>query len=107
MTIHIENSNLNGSTVIKGNNNNMKIKNQSSKENIDWKSLQDELIEVSAKLVKDSKEYMASKEALNKAMNKDERGLVNIVKKNISSFTSDIFTGIASGMLVEFFMSLI
>ena len=107
MTIHIENSNLNGSTVIKGNNNNMKINIQSSKENIDWKSLQDELIEVSAKLVKDSKEYMASKEALNKAMNKDERGLVNIVKKNISSFTSDIFTGIASGMLVEFFMSLI
>ena len=34
----------------------------------------DELIEVSAKLAKDSKEYMASKEALNSAMNKDERG---------------------------------
>ena len=50
---------------------------------------------------------MASKEALNSAMNKDERGLANIVKRNISSFTSDIFTGVASRMLVEFLMSLI
>lgn len=107
MTIHIEHSNLNGSPIIKGNNNNVEIKIQSSKENIDWESLQDELIEVSAQLVKNSKEYLASKEALNRAMNKDERGLANIVKKNISSFTSDIFKGVASRMLVEFLMSLI
>jgi hypothetical protein len=107
MTIHIKNSNLNGSPIIKGNNNNVEVNIQSSIEKINWNSLQDELIEVSAKLAKDSKEYMASKEALNSAMNKDERGLVNIVKRNISSFTSDIFTGVASRMLVEFLMSLI
>ena len=90
MTIHIKNSNLNGSPIIKGNNNNVEVNIQSSIEKINWNSLQDELIE-----------------ALNSAMNKDERGLVNIVKRNISSFTSDIFTGVASRMLVEFLMSLI
>lgn len=81
MPINVKNSYFNGSPIIKGNNNNVEINIQSSKENIDWESLQDELIEVSAKLAKDSKEYMASKEALNRAMIKDERGLANIVKR--------------------------
>ncbi len=107
MTIHIENSSFNGSPITKGNNNNVEINIQSSKENIDWESLQDELIEVSARLVKNSKEYLVSKEALNKAMIKDEEGLINIIKKNFSSFTSDIFKGVASRMLVEFIISLV
>ncbi len=107
MSINVKNSYFNGSPITNGNDNNVKINIQSSKENIDWESIQDELIEVSARLVKNSKEYLASKEALNRAINKDEQGLANIVKKNISSFTSDIFKGVASRMLVEFLMSLI
>lgn len=107
ISLNIKNSCLNGSPITVGEGDDIKVNICSQIENIDWEKLQDELIEVSAQLMKSSQEYKASKEALNKVMNKDKKGLIDVIKKNFSSFTSDIFTGIASGMLVEFLMSLI
>lgn len=107
MSISIKDSNLNGSPVIIGNHDDVKVIIQSSKENIDWEILQDELIETSAKLPKESKEYCDSKKALNYAMARDENGLINFLKTNLSSFSSDMFTGVASGMLANLIMSLI
>ncbi len=107
MSINIKNSDLKNSPVIIGKGNYVSVNDRSSKKEIDWEKLQDDLIEVIARLPKASKEYNASKEALNKAMIKDEKGLINTIKKNVSSFTSDIFKGVASRMLVEFLMSLI
>ncbi len=105
--INAKNSCFIGSPIIEGNNNCVKVNIQSQKEDIDWEMIQDELIEVSAKLAKNCKEYKASKEALNKAVIKDEKGLIDVIKKNFSIFTSDIFTGVASGMLIEFIISLV
>lgn len=109
MSVHIKikgNSSLDDSPIIIGCNNKVTI--HSSMDEIDWGTIQDELIEVSGKLPKSSKEYFASKEALSCAMCKDKEGLRNILQKNSASFFSDIFIGVASGTLVEmikFFIS--
>ncbi len=107
MSINIKNSDLYGSPIVEGKNNNIKINIQSSQKVFDWEMLQDELIKTSAKLPKESKEYCDLKRALNYAMAKDEHGLINFLKNNLSSFSSNMFTGVASGMLVELISSLI
>ena len=102
MSVHINikgNNSLDNSPITVGSNNKVTI--QDFKDEIDWGMIQDELIEVSGKLPKSSKEYFASKEALRYAMCKDEKGLKNILQKNAQSFLSDIFKGVASGALVE------
>ena len=81
--------------------NNNSININSSFGNISWDKLQDEFIEVLGKLPKSSKEYVASKNALNCAMKEDKSGLIDVLKKNSTSFLSDIFKGVASGLLVE------
>lgn len=107
MSIHIKNSDFYGSPVVTGTSNIVKVNIQSPQNVFDWEILQDELIEVSAKLPKKSKEYSDSKKALNYAMAKDEHGLINFIKKNLTSFSSDMFIGVASGLLVELISSLI
>lgn len=99
MTINNTNSQFENSPIVIGDGNSVKI--NSSDSNIDWEMLQDEFIKVLGKLPKSSKEYAASKNALNCAMKKDESGFINVLKKNSTSFLSDIFTGVASGTLVE------
>ena len=98
MSIHIKNSDFYGSPVIEGEGNNVII-NTHPKQEFDWEMLQDKLIETSAKLPKTSKEYYASKEALNYAMSKDEKGFINTIKRNFLSFTSDLFESVASVVL--------
>ena len=99
MTINYTNSKITNSPIIVGNNNLVNI--NSSVGNIDWGKLQDEFIEVLGKLPKSSKEYADSKSALNYAMKEDKSGFINVLKRNSTSFLSDIFTGVASGVLVE------
>ncbi len=102
MSVHINikgNNSLDNSPITVGSNNKVTI--QDSKDEIDWGTIQDELIEVSGKLPKSSKEYFVCKEALGYAMCKDKEGLKNILQKNSQSFLSDIFKGVASGALVE------
>lgn len=102
MFVHINikgNNSLDNSPITVGCNN--KIAIQSTKDEIDWKVIQDELIEVSGKLPKSSNEYLVSKEALGYAMCKDKESLKNVLQKNSQSFLSDIFKGVASGALVE------
>lgn len=105
MSVHIKNSDFYGSPIVEGDGNTVII-NSHSRE-IDWEMLQDLLIETSAKLPKSSKEYCASKEALNYAMSKDEKGFVNIVKRNFLSFTTDLFESVASGVLIEIITSMV
>lgn len=99
-----KNSDFYGSPIVEGHGNTVII-NSHSKQEIDWEMLQDLLIETSAKLPKSSKEYCVSKEALNYAMSKDEKGFVNTVKRNFLSFTSDLFESVASGVLIEIITS--
>ncbi|NBI89505.1 hypothetical protein D3Z45_02625 [Lachnospiraceae bacterium] len=74
---------------------------QNTDDGINWEMIQDELIDVSGKLPKTSKEYVASKKALSYAMSKDKKGIMDCIKNNFACFTSDIFKDVASGMLVE------
>jgi hypothetical protein len=106
MSIKIENSDFYGSPVVVGDDNNVLI-NFHSKQEINWEMLQDNLIETSAKLPKSSKEYDATKKALSCAMAKDEKGLVNTLKNNLLSFSSDLFKSVASGVLIEYISSFI
>lgn len=99
MTINYADSQITNSPIIVGNKNSINI--DSSVGYIDWEKLQDEFIEVLGKLPKTSKEYVASKNALNCAMKEDKFGFIDVLKKNSTSFLSDIFTGVASGVLVE------
>ena len=99
MTINITDSKLTTSPTIIGDCNSININNSVS--NIDWEMLQDELIKVLGKLPEVSKEYAASKNALNCAMKEDKSGFIDVLKKNSTSFLSDIFKGVASGTLVE------
>lgn len=80
-------------TIITGDNNSVKINN--------WEQLQDELIKAYERLPKTSEEYIASGEALQYALKKDEEGLRNVFNKYSKSFLSDVFKGVASGVLVE------
>lgn len=99
MTINYTDSQITNSPIIVGNGNSVNI--NSSVGNTDWEKLQDEFIEVLGKLPKSSKEYVASKNALNCAMKEDKSGFIDVLKKNSTSFLSDIFKGVASGVLVE------
>lgn len=94
----VENTN---SAVVMGDNNSVIINDA------DWKVLQDELIKVYQKLPQSSEEYTASKKAFNYALNKDEKGLKAVLKEYAKSFTSDLFSGVASGVLVELISRLI
>ncbi|MEY8433874.1 hypothetical protein AALC75_25900 [Lachnospiraceae bacterium 48-42] len=104
MPIHINNSGFHDSPVVNGSNNTVIIK--ANEPILEWQILQDELIQTSAKLPQSSKEYDATKKALGCAMNKDKKKLEDVIRENISSFTSDIFKGIASGILVDIIMNL-
>lgn len=106
ISIHNKNSQFENSPIILGENNKVVI-NNSGDQKIDWESLQDELIKVTSKLPKTSKEYNLSKEALNYAMREEERGFRNVLKKNIESFTSSLFSGVASGALIEIIKTII
>ena len=107
MSVHIKNSSFYGSPIVEGDGNIIKNKLCDAENTIDWDVLQDQLIETSAKLPKSSREYIISKEALNYAMAEYKRGLVKIIKNNLLCFTSDLFKGIASSVLIEFINSLI
>lgn len=106
MGIKIKNSNFHGSPIVEGDGNTVII-NSHSEQEIDWEMLQDKLIETSVKLPKSSKEYCASKEALKYAMSKDEKGFINTVKRNLLSFTSDLFKSVTSEVLVEIITSMV
>ena len=80
-------------TIITGDNNSVNIN--------DWEQLQDELIKVYERLPKTSEEYIASGEALQYALKRDEEGLRKVFNKYSKSFLSDVFKGVASGVLVE------
>ncbi len=98
MNINITDSQLENNAIVIGNNNSV---NMNSVNNIDWEMLQDEFIKVLGKLSKKSKEYDASKNALNCAMKEDKYGFIDVLKKNSKIFLSDIFKGVASGTLIE------
>lgn len=86
-------------TVITGNNNSVNINN--------WEQLQDELIKVYEKLPKTSEEYAASGEALKYALSRDEDGLMKVFNKYSKCFLSDVFKGVASGLLVDIIKSML
>lgn len=102
--INIKDSFLNNSPIIRGDNNSVAI--QSSNDEFDWKLVQDELIQVIGKLSESSNEYVATKEALTCALNKNKEGLIKVFKKNSASFLTDIFKGVASGTLVRLILSM-
>lgn len=83
------------SAVVVGDNNSVTINDA------DWKVLQEELIKVYQKLPPSSKEYAASRKAFNCAWDKNEQGLKAVLKEYAKAFTSDLFSGVASGVLVE------
>lgn len=102
MSIHNRNSQFVNSPVIEGDSATIIISGENS--GIDskiWEVLQDEFIAVSSKLPKSSDEYVASKKALSCTMNKDKSGLSHVLKKNWASFSSSLFSQVASGVLVE------
>ena len=86
-------------TVITGDNNSVNINN--------WEQLQDELIKVYEKLPKTSEEYVASGEALKYALSRDESGLLKVFNKYSKCFLSDVFKGVASGVLVDIIKSML
>lgn len=88
----MENTN---SAVVVGDNNSVTINDA------DWKMLQEELIKIYQKLPQSSEEYIASQKAYNCALNKDEQGLKAVLKEYAKSFASDLFSGVASGVLVN------
>ena len=89
------------SNVVAGDNNRVIINEA------DWKMIQDELIKVYRKLPQSSEEYNASEKALNYALNRDEKGFKAVLKEYAKSFTSDLFSGVASGVLVNLLSKLI
>lgn len=89
------------SNVVAGDNNRVIINEA------DWKMIQDELIKVYRKLPQSSEEYNASEKALNYALNRDEKGFKAVLKEDAKSFTSDLFSGVASGVLVNLLSKLI
>ncbi len=86
-------------TVITGDNNSVIINN--------WEQLQDELIKAYEKLPETSEEFAASGEALKYALNRDEDGLIKVFNKYSKCFLSDIFKGVASGLLVDIIKSML
>lgn len=105
MNINNKNSSFSNSPIIVGDNNKVNI--NSTSKNIDWEALQDELIKALGKLPQNTKEYDMTKKALVYATTKDENGLIKFLKNNWTKFATDIFTGAASGVLVEVLKSLI
>lgn len=99
MSIHNKYSQFVNSPIVVGKDNSVIIQNIDA--GINWEMIQDELIEISSKLPKTSEEYVVCKNALSYAMSKDKNGLMDCIRKNLTSFTSDIFKDVAGGMLVE------
>ena len=87
------------SPIIIGDNNSLSINN--------WNLIQDELRKVYMKLPEMSVEYQATEEALEYALNKDKEGLIHTFKKYSASFLSDLFSGVASGILLEIIKNII
>lgn len=69
---------------------------------IDWESMQQDLV-IFLKAIEFNTTSLksVSEQALILAEKKDEQGFINLIKRNKNLFTSDIFKGVASGLLVE------
>ena len=68
---------------------------------IEWKKLQDGLEKVCRELPKESDAYAASDAALKCVIQKDKSNFLKTLENNKGVFLSDVFKGVASGLLVE------
>lgn len=90
-------------TITKGDNSNVQVDVVIK----DWEFVQNELAKACESLPESSKEYAASKKALECALEEDEDGLIRVVNKYSDSFLSSIFKGVVSGVLVEIIKSML
>ncbi|NBI70386.1 hypothetical protein D3Z50_04775 [Clostridiaceae bacterium] len=74
---------------------------------IDWENLQKEWLNLLQKLPTDTTEYKISSEALQCILNKNKTGLFKTLKSNALSFTSSLFSNVASPFLVDFIKNFI
>lgn len=105
MKVNNKNSVFSNSPIIIGDNNKININGSSS--DIEWKVLEDELIKVLGKLPKDSEEYVATKKLFAHTITENKKGIIDFLRTNKDKFATDVFTGVASGLLVEILRQLI
>lgn len=74
---------------------------------IEWKKLQDGLEKVCRELPKESDAYAASDAALKCVIQKDKSNFLKTLENNKGVFLSDVFKGVASGLLVEMLNNII
>ena len=102
--VNIISSSLNGSPVVIGNENKVSC---ASDTDLNWEMLEEELVNVIGKLPRASREYEVSKKAFVYVINKNKVGFRKVVKSNSSLFLSDVFKGVASGILMEIIKSIL
>lgn len=91
-------SNINHSTVVIGNNNNV---THGTNEDIDWDKFSAEVITILAKLPQTSEEFQACSKLLMESSSKDQHKITTFLKKYAPQFTSDVFSNCASSFLSD------
>ena len=86
------------STITIGNNNVVHVYNE---KNIDWETLEKELFALICKLPEASNEFTVTQKALKCTINRDEKGLTNLIKSHLGIFTSSLFSSTAGAFLVD------
>ena len=78
-----------------------------SKDNTDWAALKSDLFNAARRLPDDSAELEAAQAAYGYVCKEDKKGLRAYIKSHAAAFSTQMFYGVASGMLVELIKSAI
>lgn len=68
---------------------------------LDWAALKKEFIKLAATLPEGSPEADAAESALDSVVNKDRASFYSTIKKHAASFTSSVFSNMASTFLMD------
>ncbi len=96
--------NIEGSVITVGDNNTVVY---NPKDDTDWTALKRDLFDAARRLPDASAELIAAQAAYDYVCKKDKKGLRAYIKSHAAAFCSQMFYGVASGMLVELINSAI
>ncbi len=94
--------NIEGSVITIGNNNTVVY---NPKDDTDWAALKRDLFDAARRLPDASAELKAARAAYDYVCKKDKMGLRAYIKSHAAAFCTQMFYGVASGILVELIKS--